>query len=509
MDDLTIPKPWDPRDPYKDWPEQIDGPLDMSAAAMREMGHAVTDLLVTHLATLRDQRAITRHSPTDPVLPLGPAPTEGQGFDNIISTLRELVFAYHAREPHPGFMAYVPSSPTFPAMVGDWIATGFNFYAGVWGVATGPNRLELIVIDWFRRWLSMPAGSGGLLTTGGSAANLTAIVAARHFATGGSAAMIPGLTVYTSDQAHSSVIRAAWIAGIDRSHVRSIRTDGDRRMIAAELERAIADDRANGLVPCAVVASAGTTNTGAVDPLHAIADLCEREKIWLHVDAAYGGFAALTEWGKTALSGIERADSVTLDPHKWLYVPFECGCLIAREPRRLYDTFSIFPEYLKDVQATGDEVNFANYGEQLTRYNRALKVWFSVNYYGTAAITQAIGTNIHLAALAEQQVRQIEGLEVLSPAQMGIMCFRANPSEQPDGPVLDAFNEYVLDRVNASGMYFISSTRLDGRYALRICVLGFRTTDCDIEGLIEMVADIAFTEAVRREAEGEWAAPGG
>jgi glutamate/tyrosine decarboxylase-like PLP-dependent enzyme len=315
-------------------------------------------------------------------------------------------------------------------MVGDWIATGFNFYAGVWAVATGPNRVEMVVLDWFRRWLGMPEGSGGLLTTGGSAANLTAIVAARHHATQGDVSLIPRLAIYTSDQAHSSVSRAGWMAGIARHHVRAIATDRNKKMIVAELAQVIAADRAAGLIPCAVVASAGTTNTGAIDPMHETADLCEREKVWMHVDAAYGGFAVLTDEGRRALDGMARADTITLDPHKWLYVPFECGCLMAREPRRLWETYAIFPEYLKDVQGRGSgewadrEINFADYGEQLTRYNRSLKIWLSVNYFGIDAFRSTIQRTMDLARLGEQTVRNTPGLELLSPAQMGIFCFR-------------------------------------------------------------------------------------
>ncbi len=469
-------------------------PLDLDAPTMRSLGHTVTDLLAEHLSTLRDQPAISKHtSATDPVLPLSDAPDDGIPLDQILNTLRERVFAFHAREPHPGFMAYVPSCPTFPSMVGDWIATGFNFYAGVFPVATGPNRVEQVVLDWFRRWLGMPSGAGGLLTTGGSAANLTAIVAARHAATKGDANLIPRLAMYTSDQAHSSVSRAGWMAGVSRSLIRSVPTDSDRRMNVTALRDAIASDRNAGLIPMTVVESAGTTNTGAIDPLHEVADLCEREGIWLHADAAYGGFSILSSWGEKALSGIERADTITLDPHKWLYVPFECGCLMARDPRRLFDAYNILPDYLRDTRqnaAGGELINYADYGEQLTRYSRAMKVWFSVNYFGLDAIRSAIEENIRLAAKAEQLIRKTPGLEILSPAQMGIVCFRAKPASMKDGPELDAHNEKILAALNASGKYFISSTRLDDNYSMRICILGFRTADADVEALVRDATEI-------------------
>ena len=467
-------------------------PLDLDRETMRGLGHRVADVVADHLASLREQPVLTRlgRNATDAAL-LRPAPRGGSDFESLLATLERDVFAQHAREPHPGFMAYVPSCPTFPAVLGDWLATGFNFFAGVWPVASGPNGLEVAVLDWFREWLGMPRGTGGLLTSGGSAANLTAIVAARHAAVGDQSERLARLTMYTSDQAHSSVRRAGWIAGIPRDQIRAVPTDEDLRLDPAALARMVAEDRAQGLIPFLVAANAGTTNTGAVDPLHAIADICEREGLWLHVDAAYGGFAVLTTRGRTALDGLQRADSVTLDPHKWLFVPFECGSLLARDPRRLADVFRIYPEYLKDVESAGEEINFADYGEQLTRYSRALKVWLSVGYFGTDAIAEAIDRGMDLASVAEELVRGEPALELLSPARFGICCFRARPEGLVDPAELDAVNARILDRVNTAGRYFISSTRLRGAYSLRICVLSYRTTEADIRGLIGDVASLA------------------
>ncbi len=248
-------------------------------------------------------------------------------------------------------------------------------------------------------------------------------------------------------------------------------------------------DRAAGLIPLAVVVSAGTTNTGAVDPLDEIAYLCSREQVWLHADAAYGGFAALTERGARLLAGLGRCDSVALDPHKWLFVPFECGSLLLREPERLRAAFQVLPDYLRDVAAGQDGVNFADYGEQLTRQSRALKVWLGVRYFGLGAIRSEIDRAIDLAAFAEELVRAEPLLEVLSPAQLGVLCFRARVPGV-DGPVaLDAFNERVNAAMTAGGKYLISSTRLRGTFTMRLCILGFRTTADDVAGLIREVVD--------------------
>jgi glutamate/tyrosine decarboxylase-like PLP-dependent enzyme len=224
--------------------------------------------------------------------------------------------------------------------------------------------------------------------------------------------------------------------------------------------------------------------------MHEIAELCAAENVWMHVDAAYGGFAVLTESGRRALAGVERADSVTLDPHKWLFVPFECGCLLVRDPHRLKAAFQIFPEYLADVQSGHEAINFADYGEQLTRYSRAIKVWMSVRYFGTDAIRDAIDRGMVLARRLEQRVRETPGLEIVSPARFGIVCFRARPAHA-DPSDLDALNERVLARVVGEGRYFISSTRLRGAFSLRACILGFRTAEEDIDGLARAVADAA------------------
>ena len=462
---------------------------------MQRLARRVADVVAEHLGTLRSQPVITglNRRETDALL-VRPAPRAGTDFDALIATLSRDVFAHHAREPHPGFMAYVPSCPTFPAVLGDWLATGYNFFAGVWPVASGPNGLEVAVLEWFREWIGMPRGTGGLLTSGGSGANLTAVIAARHAAVGDDPTRLARLTMYTSDQAHSSVRRAGWIAGVPRDQIRSVPTDADLRIRTDALATMIAADRAAGLIPFMVVGNGGTTNTGVVDPMHDLADLCGQQKLWLHADAAYGGFAALTERGRGALDGLGRADSVTLDPHKWLFVPFECGCLLVREPRRLADVFRIYPEYLKDAESAGEEINFADYGEQLTRYSRALKVWVSVQYFGTDAIAAAIDQGMDLAALAQDLVAAAPALELLSPARFGICCFRAHPAGVDEPRTLDALNERILAAVNQSGRYFISSTRLNGAYSLRICVLGYRTTADDIRGLIGDIERLTLTD---------------
>jgi glutamate/tyrosine decarboxylase-like PLP-dependent enzyme len=259
------------------------------------------------------------------------------------------------------------------------------------------------------------------------------------------------------------------------------------------LRELVQADRRAGLRPFLVGATAGATNTGAVDPLNELADFCEREKLWLHTDSAYAGFSVLTERGRRLLDGLGRADSLTLDPHKWLYVPFECGCLLVRDPAKLESAFSVRPEYLQDVRAGESEVNFSDYGEQLTRYSRALKVWFSVQYFGTEAIGAAQDRAMSLADLAERIVRDSPDLEVLTPAQFGIICFRVRPRGMNEAS-LNALNERVNARINRSGFVLMSSTRLRGALSLRLCIPGYRTTNEDVRQVLDLVRRAASEE---------------
>ena len=462
---------------------------------MQRIGRSVADFVAEHLGSLRDQPAYrTLDRAAAHKLFEADPPEHPTDFDALLETFRERVVPHHAREPHPRFLGYIPSCPTFPAVMGDWLATGFNFFAGVWSVAAAPNEIELTVLEWFRRWMGMPKGSGGLLTSGGSAATVTAVVAARHATVGEDVAVLPKLTAYCSDQAHSSVMKAAWIAGIARDHVRAVPSDGKYRMRVEALREMVKADRAAGLRPFLIGATAGATNTGAVDPLNEIADFAQREKLWMHTDSAYAGFSVLTDRGRKLLDGMGRSDSLTLDPHKWLYVPFECGCLLAKNPAKLESAFSVHPEYLRDVRAREAEVNFSDYGEQLTRYSRALKVWFSVQYYGTASIKAEQDRAMDLAELVERIVREAPELEVLTPAQFGIICFRVHPRGMDDEVALNELNDRVNTRVNQTGFVLMSSTRLRDALSMRLCIPGYRTREEDVRAVLDLVRKIAAEE---------------
>ncbi|HUP88635.1 MAG TPA: aminotransferase class I/II-fold pyridoxal phosphate-dependent enzyme [Longimicrobiales bacterium] len=461
--------------------------LELDADQMREIGYRVVDMLVERISTLRAQPArvpATRHQ-LDALL-VESAPEHAARFEDVLNRLQSDVLAYGARVDHPRFMAFVPGSPTWPGVLGDMIAAAHQSFAGTWLGGAGVAALELVVLDWFREWLGMPPGTSGLLLSGGSAANLTAIAAARATMLGED---FQNATIYFSSETHSSVERACRILGFSNDKVRILPADDDARLPVAALRRAVADDAAAGLRPFFIIANAGTTTAGAIDPLPEIAQFARERGMWFHVDAAYGGFAAITQRGKNWLAGIEHSDSVTLDPHKWLHQPFEVGCLLMRDPQILTNAFHIMPDYLQDTLTTGAEVNFADRGIQLTRSARAIKIWLSIQYFGLSAFRTAIDATLDHAIAAQQHIKNSPSLELLSPARLGIVCFRRIVDKPIDESALDTLNARILADLTTSGFAMISSTKIDSHFALRFCILNHRTTRADVLQVLKWIED--------------------
>ena len=361
-------------------------------------------------------------------------------------------------------------------------------YVGSWMESAGPSQVELTVLDWFKDWLGYPRAAAGILLSGGSAANMTALACAREALLG---PMSDRVVAYVSDQAHSSLARAARLLGFRPDQLRVVPVGDDLRLGAERLERAIAADVRAGRMPLFASVSAGATNTGAVDPLDELADVCRRHGVWLHVDAAYGGFAVLADRGREALRGIEAADSIALDPHKWLYQPMECGALLVRDGRLLRRAFEIVPDYLRDAAVEDGEVNFSDLGLQLTRGWRALKVWMSIQTLGLDAFRAAVDRCLDLAALAEARVRASDELELMSPASLGIVCFRRRFDGVDDEDELAELNAALVARLEATGEALVSSTRLHGRYAIRLCVLNHTSRAEDVEWVLDWFAAAA------------------
>ena len=463
----------------------MDNPLDLPPDVMRRLGHRVIDDLVARVDGLERDRAWNGASPAELAPRLVRPPPEvpdgdpAAAFERALERLRPDVLEYGVRVDHPRFFAFVPGAPTWPGILGDAIAAGYNVFAGTWLGSAGSAQLELAVLDWFRAWLGMPAGSSGILTSGGSAANLAAMVAAREARLGTD--WRDGVA-YMTAEAHSSVHRAARILGFAPDRLRAVPMDAGLHMDAGALREAVARDRDAGLRPFFVVGSAGATGTGAVDPLPELADIALEHELWFHIDAAYGGFAVLTERGGAALRGIERADSVTLDPHKWLYQPFEVGCLMVRDPELLRRAFHVSPDYLEDAAARDGAVNFADRGLQLTRSARAIKIWLTVQTFGVGALRSAIDRTLDLTAAAEAMIRASDRLEVVTPASLGIVVFRRRPEHGGDP---DELNRRVIEALRTDGLGMVSSTRVRGRYVIRLCILGHRTTEEDVRRVVD------------------------
>jgi glutamate/tyrosine decarboxylase-like PLP-dependent enzyme len=487
-------------------------------------------MVIRHLEELPHRRTGEVASPARLEALLGPPPARGRPAMSVLRRLERDVLKYIISPHHPRFYGFIPSGACFPGMLGDFLASGFNIYSGSWLEASGPSQVELAVIDWFRRWLGMPATAGGSMVSGGSVANLTAIVVAREALLRRSDRRGRARTVlYASDQAHSSIERAARVLDLPGDRLRLLPTDDRYRLRVPELEACIRRDRRKGLRPLLVVANGGSTNTGSIDPLVELAKVCRRHEIWLHVDGAYGGFAVLTRRGRAALRGIGQADSVTLDPHKWLCAPYEAGCLMVRDRRLLRQAFDVRADYLQDMWIRKEDFNFSDYGIQLTRSSRALKIWLTLQIYGTRRIAATMDRALDLAARAARRLAASAAFEILATPCLGVICFRYVPEElrRPVRPSLRGrarrasrqsarsarplvpraaaeeerlrrVNEEIVRRVQEHRRSFLSSTVLRGRYCLRLCILNHRTLWGDILGTLgEIEAAAAEASVVR------------
>lgn len=451
---------------------------------MRSLAAEATEYLLDRMARLpddvawagagrRELEALLREDP----------PPKGRPPEEVMERAVREILPVAGRVDHPRFFAFVPGGPTWPGVLAEYLAAGFNTFVGTWLGGAAPSMVELVVLDWFRDWIGYPQGAGGVLTSGGSAASLDGLVAAREHA-----GYPKNASVYMSDQSHTALLRAARIVGVRPHLVRSIPSDARFRMDLEALRRTVAQDRAKGINPIAICATAGTTNTGAVDPLSGLADYCEEEGIWFHVDAAYGGFAVLAEEGRKVLAGMERADSIAMDAHKWLFQNYEIGCVMVKDVRTLEEAFAVHPEYLQDTAWGQDHPNFGDRGLQLSRSFRALKVWMSIQTFGIDAFREAVARGIELTRRAERWVRGSEVLQIANPATLGVVCFRVNPrgSGYPE-PELERLNLQVQSRVIGDQVAMMSSTRLRGKYSLRMCIVNHTTTWDDVRGTLEQI----------------------
>jgi aromatic-L-amino-acid decarboxylase len=462
-------------------------PFYLSHDEMQALGAQALDLVIHHVETNRaNPVAVTlTRAQTERLLRTG-LPETATPVRELVEILARDVFPNALKSDHPRFYAFVPSPTNFVSVIGDLLISGHNLFAGHWMAASAAAQIEINVIDWLNELVGFPVKlGGGILVSGGSMANLSAIATARDAKLGGPNEKA---IVYCSDQTHSSMAKGLRMLGFRPEQKRTIETDEGFRLSVPALEAAIAGDRAAGRVPFCVVANGGTTNTGAVDPLGAIADVCARENLWLHVDGAYGAAAAITDRGRAALAGMERADSITLDPHKWLFQPYELGCLLVRDSSTLQRAFRMEDEdhadYLEDVTRwVKNDVNFFECGIQLTRSFKALKLWLSMRAFGLGEFRRAIEIGFEMADHAERTLRSAGTWEIVTPSQMGVVTFRWRDASKTAAQI-DTITKETVDLMREDGYALVMSTSLRGRPVLRMCPINPSTNSDEIEETI-------------------------
>lgn len=460
--------------------------LEMSKEAMKSYGYQIVDALVEHHATQNEKLPVALGSREEmDSLFLEEAPEEGTDPTQVLNFVLEKVMTTSTLMSHPKSYSFVPGPSNYISAMADTLATGYNIFSGGWAASPAAAELEIVTIQWLLKIFGFPKKKGGgIFTSGGSMANLTALATARRIKCGDD---FSKAIIYLSDQAHSSNIKAIRVLGFKKEQIRIIPTDIEFKFAVNKLKNCIAKDRLEGLHPFCLIATSGTTNTGTVDPLIELANICKKEGIWFHIDGAYGAAAILSQKGKQLLKGIEKADSLTVDPHKWFYQPYEMGCLLVRNHKHLSHTFTEKPEYLRDIEGNTSEINFYDHGIQLTRRFRALKFYMSLKTFGLKEFRDAITYNIALTEEVESKLRKSAFWEVVFPATLAVINFRYNPIEKNySEKQLDALNQYISEKVVASRKALLVTTLLHGQVVLRMCLINPRTTLEDIQETFEL-----------------------
>lgn len=483
-----------------------DRSLELSSEEFRRLVAGATERILAHLAALPEQPAAATEGGAELARSLAePIPQSGRPWTELLELLFEKVIPVSFNTAGPGYLAYIPGGGLPHTAVADLVADATNRYVGVFAAAPGLAQIEANVVRWFCDMVGYPPGSGGILTSGGSLSNFSALVAARRerlpddFLSG---------TIYASDQTHHSVQKAALLAGFPAESVREVASDGAFRVRPDELARRIDADRRSGRRPFLVVGNAGTTNTGAVDDLRALADLCAAKGLWFHVDAAYGGFFLLTARGRSRLAGIERADSITLDPHKGLFLPYGTGCLLVRDRDALKRAHALSADYMPSMQDDPDLVDFNLLSPELSRGWRGLRVWLPLKMHGVGPFQRNLDEKLDLAEWATEELRGIPQIEIVAEPQLSIVAFRMRGGKSGERD-RDGLNRELLTRINARKRVYLTGTTLTTRFAIRICVLSFRTHRDRMEqalddiraAVAELSAEAAASTPERDETE--------
>ena len=471
--------------------------FDLSPDEIRRLGYAATDAVADARARLTS-RPVFGKVGADASLFDEPPPEEGQPIEKTLAFAREHILPFPMGNSHPRFYGFINATADPVGIAADYLAASMN--PNCWGGDHAAIHVEHRVMRWLANFLGYPETAEGILVSGGSMANFTALAAARRAMTPGNVREDglagegrPRLTVYASDQVHHCVDKAVDLLGIGTRQLRKIETDERFRIRMDLLEKAVAADRVAGLTPAIVVGNAGTVNTGAIDPLEEIADFCRRESLWFHVDGAYGAMARLSPKLAPLFSGMERADSIAADPHKWLYVPYEAGATLVREPGRLAAAFRKFPEYLASEPESPfpGPAWFAERGVELSRSFKALKVWMGLKTHGRSGYARAIENDVALAHFLAAEVDRRPDFERLSETVLSIANFRYRPADHTLSDAdLDRINRRIVNRLVGDGSFFLAPTILKGRTALRVCVVNVRTREEDLAALLDEAARI-------------------
>ena len=482
-------------------PAPAEVPPAMTSDAFRRLAHAAVDLVADHLDGIRDRPVFTPMSPAErAVLLEPPLPDRGVSPDTLLALVGHHVLRHPMGNGHPRFFGWVNSPPAPVGIVADFVAAALDPSCA--GGDHAAIYVERAAVRWLMELVGFPVeGSMGLLVSGGSTASLTCLAAARHRAAavdgwdvrarGLRGAPAP-LVLYLSEEGHSCMRKAAEVLGLGGDAVRTVPVDGDFRMDVGALRGAIARDRAAGRRPFCVAASAGTVNTGAIDPLDEVATLCQAEGLWFHVDGAYGALGVADPVLAARYAGLARADSLALDPHKWLSVPVECGCALVRDGRLLRDAWSLVPPYLRteENKGFGGLPWYSEYGFQQTRGFRALKLWMVLQHLGRRGVAALIRRHVDLARHLVAAVDAAPDLERVAPRELSVVCFRYAPSGWAgDAAQLDSLNKLLVERIQAEGRAFLTGTVLRGRFALRACVLHYGTTEADVDALVSTIRE--------------------
>ena len=480
-----------------------DAPLAMDSATFRALGHRLVDQLSQYLEAV-PHGPVTRDEPPSAVREAldssGPLPETGMDPGLLLERTARLLFEHSLFNAHPRFFGYITASPAPIGMLGDFLAAAVNANGGAWTLSPAATEVEAQTVRWIAELVGYPTGCGGLLVSGGNMANIVCFLAARGAKAGWNVRErgvtgVAGqrLRVYGSAETHTWIQKAADMGGLGTASIRWIPTDGNLRMNVSALRQQIEADKAAGDVPCMVVGTAGSVSTGAIDPLRSIGAVCAEQDVWFHVDGAYGGFAAALPEAPDDLRALTTADSIAVDPHKWLYAPLEAGCALVREPELLRGAFAYYPPYYHfDERAT----NYVDYGPQNSRGFRALKVWLALRQVGAAGYRSMIADDIRLSRLLASAVRGCGELELFTQ-DLSITTFRyvasdlrSRVGEEAAERHLDAVNRQLLDRLQRGGEAFVSNAVVRDRYVLRACIVNFHTSDADIRALIDIVVRV-------------------